>query len=225
MEFGKPERYGGKSIESELLKQNQEQDLVIGLHEWDQEITGEHAKKLEHQREDLERQVSADHLTGLRNLRSFEQALEQSLKIIRGEIEEKREKPFKELALISIDIDHFKQVNDTLGHPAGDEVLQRVAELLMESVRGSDIVARVGGEELMVLMQGADMPAAMRHAEELRRKIEKLRFVDKLSELRVTASFGVVSSRSSTDAKTLRESVDKALYAAKEGGRNQVAVI
>lgn len=224
MEFWKSGRHGEKSLEGELLKENQEQDLVIGLHEWDKEITGEHVKKLEHQRENLEQQVSVDHLTGLKNLRFFEQALEQSLKIIRGEMEEKREKPFKELSLISIDIDHFKRVNDTLGHQAGDEVLQRVSGLLLESVRGSDIVARVGGEELMVLMRGADMHAAVRHAEELRRKIEKARF-DNSPELKVTASFGVASSRSSTDAKTLRESVDKALYAAKQGGRNKVAVI
>jgi len=223
MEFGKSERYAGKGLESELLKQNQEQDLELGLHEWDRDITGQHIKELEQQSENLERQVGADHLTGLKNLRFFEQALEQSLKIIRGEMEEHREKPFREISLISIDIDHFKRVNDTFGHAAGDEVLQGVAGLLTKSVRDSDIVARVGGEELMVLMRGADMPVAMRQAEKLRKEIEDLRFDN--PELKVTASFGVVSSSGSVDAKTLRGNADKALYAAKEGGRNQVAVM
>lgn len=173
----------------------------------------------------LERQLGIDQLTGASNRDTFERELEQALKIIRGEVEEHRAsgKSLKEISIISIDIDHFKEVNDTLGHPAGDEVLRGIVSLLMKSVRETDTVARVGGEELMVLMPGADEGVALREAEKFRAKIEQMTF-STYPELKVTASFGVISSKSSTDAKTLYELVDKALYAAKHGGRNRVEV-
>lgn len=173
----------------------------------------------------LERQLGIDQLTGASNRATFERELEQALKIIRGEVEEHRAigKSLKEISIISIDIDHFKEVNDTLGHPAGDEVLRGIVALLMKSVRETDTVARVGGEELMVLMPGADDKTASREAEKLRMEIEKMTFKTYPS-LKVTASFGVISSKSSTDAKTLYELVDKALYTAKHGGRNRVEV-
>lgn len=173
----------------------------------------------------LEKQAGIDQLTGASNRTVFERELEQVLKIIRGEIEEHRAggKSLKEVSLISIDIDHFKEVNDTLGHPVGDEVLRGIVALLMKSVRETDTVARVGGEELMVLMPGADEEIAAREAEKLRAKIEQMTF-NTYPELKVTASFGIISSNSSTDAKSLYERVDKALYAAKRGGRNRVEI-
>ncbi|MBU6388840.1 GGDEF domain-containing protein [Patescibacteria group bacterium] len=193
------------------LSTEEVQDAQIGLLEWELE--------------ERDKQQGIDHLTGASTRKVFEREFEQALKMIRGEVEEKREgiEPLKEVSLISIDIDHFKQVNDTLGHPAGDEVLRRVAGLLLESVRETDTVARVGGEELMVLLPGADVSVAARHAEELRTKIAALTFSN-YPELEVTASFGVISSQDSTDEKTLYNHVDKALYAAKRGGRNRVEV-
>lgn len=190
----------------EMVERNEkEKDAQKGLVEWE-----------------LEERTGEDHLTGLKNRKAFEHQLEQALENIRKGKEEDHVR-LKEISLISIDIDHFKQVNDTLGHPAGDEVLQKVAALLMRSVRGSDTVARVGGEELMVLMRGANTQVAARHAEELRVKIEGLVF-DAHPELKVTASFGIISSENSTDDKTLVERVDQALYKAKENGRNRVEV-
>lgn len=185
------------------------QDAQIGLLEWELEERNE--------------QHGIDPLTGLRRREVLEHELDQSLKIIRGEIKEKRGESLKELSLIFIDLDHFKEVNDTLGHPAGDEVLRKVSALLTNSVREEDVVARVGGEELVVLMRNATVPVATRHAEEIRTKVGKLSF-DAYPELKVTASFGVVSSKSSTDAKSLYAQADKALYAAKEKGRNRVEV-
>ena len=207
MESSGPERVP----KAKELTTEEVQDAQIGLLEWELE--------------ERDRQQGIDHLTGASTRKFFEQELDQSLKLIRGEIQEKREgvEPLKEVSLISIDIDHFKRVNDTLGHPAGDEVLRRVSALLMESVRESDIVARVGGEELMVLMRGANAAAAAHLAEKLRVKIAELVF-DEHPELKVTASFGVVSSDDSTDANTLYEHADKALYAAKRGGRDRVEV-
>ena len=173
----------------------------------------------------LEEQHGIDSLTGAKNRKTFERELDQALKMVRGEINEKRKgaEPLKEISIISIDIDNFKMVNDTLGHPAGDEVLRSIAKLLTASVRETDTVARFGGEELMILMQEAGEGDATHEAEKLREKIEQMTFRD-YPELKVTASLGVISSKSSTDSKILCEMVDKALYAAKRAGRNRVEV-
>ncbi len=173
----------------------------------------------------LESQLGIDQLTGTNNRGVFESELERSLKIIRGETEEHRAttERLKEVSLIFVDLDHFKQINDTYGHPAGDEVLRKVSAFLMDSVRETDIVARVGGEEFVVLMHGADESVAARDAENFRMKISQMEF-EKHPRLQVTASFGVSSSKSSQSAKDLYEKADKALYEAKRAGRNRVIV-
>ena len=162
-------------------------------------------------------------LTQLKNRETFLRELEQALRMVRREVEERRSGPHNGISLIYIDLDRFKEVNDTFGHPAGDEVLQKIAALLMESVRATDTVARLGGEELAVLMHGADTQTAAQHAEELRANIEQMTF-DADPRLKVTASFGIVSSKDSTDAKELYDLGDKALYKAKENGRNRVEI-
>lgn len=206
MESPKPERVPA----ARKLSTEEVQDAQIGLLEWELE--------------ERDKQHGIDHLTGLKTRKVFERELEYSLKMIRGEIRPRAgAESYKEASLISIDIDHFKQINDTLGHQAGDEVLRKVSELLEQSVREADIVARVGGEELMVLLRGAEEAFAAQKAEELRAKVEQTAF-DAYPGLNITASFGVVSSKSSTDAKMLYENVDKALYRAKRGGRNRVEV-
>lgn len=166
-----------------------------------------------------------DPLTGAKNRKTFEHELERSLERIRGEISEQRAggEVLKEVSLIFMDIDYFKNINDTYGHPIGDEVLRKVSALLIDSVRGTDIVARVGGEEFVVLLRGANESDAAREAEKLRAKIEQLTF-DAHPDLTVTASFGVISSKISQDAKDLYAGADQALYAAKHAGRNQVSV-
>lgn len=172
----------------------------------------------------LEKRVGIDELTGAPNRFSFNRTLEQSLRVIRGEVEEHRAgASFKELSLIMLDLDHFKTINDTYGHPVGDLVLRRVAECLLMNVREGDLVARVGGEEFMVLLRGADEAAAARHAEELRAAFENIRFPEEPG-MHLTASFGVVSSAQSTDAAELEKFSDQVLYRAKEGGRNCVVV-
>jgi diguanylate cyclase (GGDEF)-like protein len=189
------------------LSTEEVQDAQIGLLEWELE--------------ERDKQHGIDHLTGADTRKVFEAKLEQALESVRlGEKEHRKGVP-QEVSLISIDIDHFKAVNDTLGHPAGDEVLRRVTGAIMSSVRETDAVGRIGGEELMVFLPGASVEAATKHAEELRAKIEQLTF-DKYPDLKVTASFGVISSDVSSDAKTLVEYVDRALYVAKRGGRNRV---
>lgn len=172
----------------------------------------------------LEKKVGIDELTGAPNRFAFNRALLQALRVIRGEVEEHRAgAPLTHLALIMLDLDHFKNINDTYGHPIGDLVLRRVAECLMKSVRGEDVVARLGGEEFVVLLRGADEMVAERHAQELRTAFEAMTFPER-EGMHITASFGVVCSRHSTDPARLEELVDQALYQAKEAGRNCVKV-
>ena len=173
----------------------------------------------------LEKKVGIDDLTGASNRLTFTRELEQSLKVIRQEVGEKRKDSIAltQLSLISLDLDHFKKINDTYGHPVGDLVLRVVAAYLMESVRDADVVARLGGEEFMVLIRGAGVIAAERNAERFRLHFEAMKF-DGCPDLRVTASFGVISSQETKDADTLINQVDKALYTAKESGRNRVVV-
>lgn len=188
----------------------------------------EREMSIEELREELEylrQHVGIDPLTGAFNRFRFDPKLEQSLKLIRGDIEQHRAgvEPLSEISLIMLDLDYFKKVNDTFGHSTGDEVLRKVSALLMDSVRETDMVARYGGEEFMIFLRGADEMVAADHAEKLRAKIEQMMF-DTQPELKITASFGVVSSKSSTDAETLKKLVDSALYKAKSGSRNRVEV-
>lgn len=161
----------------------------------------------------LEELALTDGLTGAWNRRRFEESVECEI--------HRAARECRPLTLMLIDIDHFKCINDTLGHDAGDKVLVELAGLLRDSVRKSDSVTRWGGEEFVLLLPNTGLVAAQALAERIRERIEQHAFelVD-----RVTASFGVaefVAMESWSD--WLRRS-DQALYEAKENGRNQVAV-
>ncbi|MDE2021834.1 MAG: GGDEF domain-containing protein [Patescibacteria group bacterium] len=172
------------------------------------------------------REHSLDSVTRLKTRAHFEETLQRSLEMIRGEFPEHRAhaEPLEKLSIIFIDLDHFKRINDTHGHQAGDEVLRKVAEILIDSVRETDIVGRIGGEEFGILLRHANEQDAAGDAERIREKIEQLTF-EKYPELRVTASFGVASSEQSKDKKgDLWKAADDALYEAKEGDRNQVVI-
>ena len=127
------------------------------------------------------------------------------------------------MALVMVDIDHFKKVNDTYGHEAGDAVLVAVGQLLMAARRTTDFVARLGGEELALLLPQTDASGAAELAERLRAKVEALRVRTAVGEVRVTASFGVAMYQARSGASgRVYERADRALYAAKNGGRNRV---
>lgn len=192
--------------------------------EEDHELTLKRSEYLLEHIADQERRLGVDRLTGAKSLAAFESALEQSLKKIQGH--RKGEEALEEIALISFDIDHFKEVNDTYGHAMGDEVLKKVVTAVSSLVRASDIVARVGGEEFIALLPGATAEFAARDAEKFRVAIEQMQFDTdpELPPLVVRASFGIISSKTSTDAATLRKGADEALYGAKNAGRNQVTV-
>lgn len=128
-------------------------------------------------------------------------------------------------SLLLADIDHFKRINDSLGHAAGDLVLQQVAHLLRQQVRGLDVVCRHGGEEFVVLLVGSGVDVAQRVAERIRQQIQQLE-IAALRGQKLTISIGLapLQGLEPQDVSRALEAADAQLYAAKHGGRNQVAV-
>jgi len=127
------------------------------------------------------------------------------------------------LALLLIDIDDFKIVNDSYGHLAGDLVLRDVAEILRRSVRVFDVCARFGGEEFVIIMPGSTADSAMRIAERIRERIEAYRPSDRLlATMRITVSVGLAVTEPGTTVSQLLARADGALYAAKHAGKNRV---
>jgi diguanylate cyclase (GGDEF)-like protein len=122
-----------------------------------------------------------------------------------------------------IDIDHFKKINDTHGHAAGDEVIKRVAGLIGECIRSTDKVARLGGEEFVVLLREADLDASNFLAERIREAVENGAATYRDTAIAATVSVGVTMvAASDRDVQDLIERADQALYLAKNNGRNCV---
>ena len=122
------------------------------------------------------------------------------------------------------DMDHFKQVNDTYGHPAGDAVLKTLASVLKASFRVTDLIARYGGEEFIVLLNNIDLQETLKIAEKTRALIEATEFAipDPIGVIHKTTSIGVVEYNQGDTVEEFVSKVDKALYEAKETGRNKV---
>ena len=159
--------------------------------------------------------TACDHLTGIANRRAFFEAAER-------EMARHKQSP-RPLSLVLFDADHFKAVNDTYGHPAGDEVLCHLAKLLMSTFRQVDVVARVGGEEFAVLLPSTDLQTALKIANRLRENVaSQVVEVDGV-KIRFTVSGGVASmDESISGLDTLMKLADKALYQAKASGRNRI---
>jgi two-component system cell cycle response regulator len=157
-----------------------------------------------------------DALTGLPNLRSLQDNLKRMLA--------HAGRNASHLSVLAIDLDHFKQINDVYGHEKGDEALAAVGDLLSSSVRASDIAARNGGEEFIVVLADADKESAAGVAENLRARLEQISITG--LDRRVTGSFGVATyPEDATEPAMLMRAADRALYLAKESGRNTVRLI
>jgi two-component system cell cycle response regulator len=161
-----------------------------------------------------------DPMTELYNRRYFDDRLksEFSYAIRRG----------TQLALLMIDIDHFKRVNDSLGHPAGDLVLKLIAATLRKMMRPEDVLARYGGEEFVVIARSTSLRNAEILGERIRRRIAELPLPPALCELRITVSVGVAGIGAGgpyASAEALVAAVDDALYRAKNTGRNRVCAL
>lgn len=156
-----------------------------------------------------------DELTGLYNRRHF---FEQAEHVLDTALRHKRP-----LSLALLDVDHFKKVNDTHGHLVGDQVLRKIGALLIEMGRKSDVLARYGGEELILLMPETDREGALRAAEKLRAAVESLDIpLEAGGLLKITTSVGVALYSPSITVQQFIEAADVALYQAKHAGRNRV---
>jgi len=128
------------------------------------------------------------------------------------------------MALLMIDVDHFKRINDTRGHPAGDEALRQISRLLSKRLRGGDLLGRYGGEEFCVVASDTDAEGALKLAESLRETVESAVLTTESGKLSVTVSIGIALSTADTgrELKVILAEADIALYSAKKSGRNQV---
>ncbi len=182
---------------------------------------------LQAQVRELHQRLVTDELTQIFNRRGLMEYLEAIASEVMYQYkhpDKRRSVVIKSLAIIFLDIDHFKKVNDTYGHDAGDEVLRQTAELIRGRVRQLDIVGRYGGEEIVVGLPGATTEQAKRIADDLRHTIENHNFQVGDDTLKVTASLGVAEL---TPTRTIHQTLkiaDDALYQAKDTGRNKVVV-
>lgn len=164
-------------------------------------------------REQMRHFAEHDDLTGLWNHRIIVERLR--IEVARS----RREKT--PLSVILMDLDYFKQINDTMGHPAGDLALKEMGAILLRSVRSYDWVGRYGGEEFLLILPGSNYSSAQLRAEQLRQAVQSARIAGSAQPIKMTASFGVASGLP-TDYEALIKAADGALYQAKNSGRNCV---
>jgi diguanylate cyclase (GGDEF)-like protein len=154
-----------------------------------------------------------DPLTGVNNRAAMDVVLRREVELAR--------RRGSSLAVILLDIDHFKQVNDTYGHPTGDACLQAVAHCVQDSIRLSDLLFRCGGEEFLVLLSQTEPEGAAQLAERIRHNVSQMR-LPAIGKHRLTVSLGVAELGVHDGVADVYERADRALYQAKHGGRNRV---
>jgi diguanylate cyclase (GGDEF)-like protein len=160
-----------------------------------------------------ERMAAMDPLTHAYNRRKLSELLDQEIKRV-----ERNDKSF---SMVMLDIDHFKKINDTHGHDAGDYVLKRMTNLIRENIRDVDILSRYGGEEFVIILPERNLKVAIAVAERIRKVIESACF-DKVGQ--ITISAGVSDFMQGDNRESVFKKADNALYIAKNGGRNRVSV-
>lgn len=203
-----------RKLAEQMIRGQQEQieAAMEQINEYNQ-LLEEQQKDLETANVHLHELATTDGLTGLINHRTLQE-------ILRNQIQKSKKKRTGKLAIILLDVDHFKSFNDDYGHQAGDEVLRLIGKILMENVREEDVVARYGGEEFMAILPGASIEIAIERAEVLRAAIEGFGWKNRT----VTASFGIAEFKRKMSPTELITHADKALYAAKRAGRNRSMV-
>lgn len=160
-----------------------------------------------------------DSLTDLPNRRLYEKLIKQEISLM--------QRYGHETVLIILDIDNFKKINDTYGHPVGDDILRQVADLLKSNVRDSDTVFRFGGEEFIILMPQTSLEGGYAFADRLRKLIMDKTFSIGPITVQITSSFGI-TSMDDTNSQNLEgyyHLADRALYLAKQRGKNRVEIV
>jgi len=196
------------------LKQRQEELILLS-----EKLTNSEARyrmlasELESKNILLQEAASVDFLSGLKNRYSFNLRVEEEI--------ERATRYGTALSLLMIDMDHFKRINDTYGHNAGDDVIRKVSQTLQKTVRKADLLARWGGEEFVVLLPEAAMDEAIIAGEKLRKEVAKLEHFEGVT---VTVSIGVSTWNASDAVESWLKRADKGLYQAKQEGRNRVCV-
>lgn len=193
--------------------------VLFGLYVWNRQLS--HANEalaaaretLARQAIELEQLANTDRLTGLANRRRLEGILDQEL--------QRSRRYGDRVSILMLDLDHFKDINDRLGHPVGDQVLVAVSDLIQSECRLNDTAARWGGEEFLICCPETDATAARSVAERIRQCVESHRFeaIDQL-----TVSIGIATLTAEDSVETLIARADRALYAAKRQGRNRVVI-
>ena len=168
-------------------------------------------------RDGLAEQIGTDALTGCLNRRALESRLKAEWRLA-------KRRPDSQVALLAVDVDHFKQINDTRGHPVGDVVLQQLAGIMKATARETDAVARFGGDEFVLLLIDSGWQGALTFAERLRRRVDDFTFGPPGTPMSITVSVGVALAKGtdSTTPEDLLREADRALYKAKQQGRNRV---
>ncbi|MFC7207559.1 GGDEF domain-containing protein [Comamonas endophytica] len=184
---------------------------LLEMNEAMEEVVRQRTLELRYANQELERLASSDPLTGLLNRRGFDARLAQALALA--------QRSSLPMSVITIDVDHFKQVNDTHGHEIGDQVLRSLAQQLRSRLRASDVVARLGGEEFIVLLPETTLAQAQQLAEELVRAVRD-QPQDPVGSVTVSAGLSALRPGDADACAMLRRS-DEALYAAKTAGRNR----
>jgi diguanylate cyclase (GGDEF)-like protein len=190
----------------------QKQQLALAVERRTEDLEREKAELLR-AREQMRHFAEHDDLTGLWNHRIIVERL-------RIEVQRSHRERIP-LSVILVDLDHFKQINDTMGHPAGDLALKEMGAILLRSVRSYDWVGRYGGEEFLLILPGSNFSSAKLRAEQLRMAVQSARIASDDRPIEMTASFGVASGFP-TEYETLIKAADTALYKAKNCGRNCV---
>ncbi len=174
----------------------------------------------------LRGEVATDPLTGLYNRRFLESRIDDELTKLASERRGRKTDPFHELSVLMIDVDNFKNINDTYGHQFGDDVLKNVSFSIKESTRKDDVVARFGGEEFCVVLTHTNMEEAIQIADKIRKSVEakKLSYGNQVA--RFTISLGVASARADNllSSRAIIRAADSALYDAKRTGKNRVCI-
>jgi diguanylate cyclase (GGDEF)-like protein len=174
------------------------------------------ARSFDAMRAGLAEQIGTDALTGCLNRRALESRLKADWRLAK--------RRGTHIALAAIDLDHFKQINDTRGHPVGDVVLQQLAGIMKSTARDTDAVARFGGDEFVILLPDTGWQGALTFAERLRRRVDDFTFGPPGSPMTITISVGVALARGTDpiSPEELLKEADRSLYKAKQQGRNRV---
>ncbi len=182
-------------------------------------------KELEKEVSRLKELAYKDELTDLYNRHGFKDESAKFIDEVKGYLENpSRRENFliKSLSLVIFDIDDFKKINDTYGHQAGDVILKLVSRIIKERVRGIDIVARWGGEEIIVGLVGSDENNAFEISDDIRKKVEETTIEWEGKTIKLTISGGVASFAEGENFDDLFKKSDKALYKAKQTGKNKI---